>query len=311
MKLQQLRYICEVANRDLNVSDAAELLHTSQPGVSKQIRLLEDELGVPIFTRVGKRLADVTQPGKAILSVAGRILQEAENLKKIGVEYTNDSSGTLAVATTHTQARYSLPPSIKTFSDQYPDVSLRLHQGSTTNQITELAVEGKVDFAIVTEATDKSDHLVYLPCYNWNRCLVVLSDHPLYKLDRPVTLKDLTQFPIVTYDFSYAGYSAVSQAFESEGLAPNVVITAIDADVIKTYVELGMGIGLLAEMAFEPSRDIYLKYIDVSHLFESSTTMVAIRKGAYLRSYMYDFIEYFAPQLTRDVVEAEMNPTGV
>ena len=311
MKLQQLRYICEVANRDLNVSDAAELLHTSQPGVSKQIRLLEDELGVPIFTRVGKRLADVTQPGKAILTVAGRILQEAENLKKIGVEYTNDSSGTLAVATTHTQARYSLPPSIKTFSDQYPDVSLRLHQGSTTNQITELAVEGKVDFAIVTEATDKSDHLVYLPCYNWNRCLVVLSDHPLYKLDRPVTLKDLTQFPIVTYDFSYAGYSAVSQAFESEGLAPNVVITAIDADVIKTYVELGMGIGLLAEMAFEPSRDIYLKYIDVSHLFESSTTMVAIRKGAYLRSYMYDFIEYFAPQLTRDVVEAEMNPTGV
>ena len=311
MKLQQLRYICEVANRDLNVSDAAELLHTSQPGVSKQIRLLEDELGVPIFTRVGKRLADVTQPGKAILSVAGRILQEAENLKKIGVEYTNDSSGTLAVATTHTQARYSLPPSIKTFSDQYPDVSLRLHQGSTTNQITELVVEGKVDFAIVTEATDKSDHLVYLPCYNWNRCLVVLSDHPLYKLDRPVTLKDLTQFPIVTYDFSYAGYSAVSQAFESEGLAPNVVITAIDADVIKTYVELGMGIGLLAEMAFEPSRDIYLKYIDVSHLFESSTTMVAIRKGAYLRSYMYDFIEYFAPQLTRDVVEAEMNPTGV
>ena len=311
MKLQQLRYICEVANRDLNVSDAAELLHTSQPGVSKQIRLLEDELGVPIFTRVGKRLADVTQPGKAILSVAGRILQEAENLKKIGVEYTNDSSGTLAIATTHTQARYSLPPSIKTFSDQYPDVSLRLHQGSTTNQITELAVEGTVDFAIVTEATDKSDHLVYLPCYNWNRCLVVLSDHPLYKLDRPVTLKDLTQFPIVTYDFSYAGYSAVSQAFESEGLAPNVVITAIDADVIKTYVELGMGIGLLAEMAFEPNRDIYLKYIDVSHLFESSTTMVAIRKGAYLRSYMYDFIEYFAPQLTRDVVEAEMNPTGV
>ncbi len=311
MKLQQLRYICEVANRDLNVSDAAELLHTSQPGVSKQIRLLEDELGVPIFTRVGKRLADVTQPGKAILSVAERILQEAENLKKIGVEYTNDSSGTLAIATTHTQARYSLPPSIKTFSDQYPDVSLRIHQGSTTNQITEFAIEGTVDFAIVTEATEKSDHLVYLPCYNWNRCLVVLSDHPLYKLDRPVTLKDLTQFPIVTYDFSYAGYSAVSKAFEVEGLTPNVVITAIDADVIKTYVELGMGIGLLAEMAFEPNRDIYLKYIDVSHLFESSTTMVAIRKGAYLRGYMYDFIEYFAPQLTRDMVEAEMNPRAV
>jgi len=311
MKLQQLRYICEVANRDLNVSDAAELLHTSQPGVSKQIRLLEDELGVPIFTRVGKRLADVTQPGKAILAVAERILQEAENLKKIGVEYTNDSSGTLAIATTHTQARYSLPPSIKTFSDQYPDVSLRIHQGSTTKQITEFAIEGTVDFAIVTEATDKSDHLVYLPCYNWNRCLVVLSDHPLYHLDRPVTLKDLTQFPIVTYDFSYAGYSAVSKAFEAEGLAPNVVITAIDADVIKTYVELGMGIGLLAEMAFEPNRDIYLKYIDVSHLFESSTTMVAIRKGAYLRGYMYDFIEYFAPQLTRDMVESEMNPRSV
>jgi len=311
MKLQQLRYICEVANRDLNVSDAAELLHTSQPGVSKQIRLLEDELGVPIFTRVGKRLAEVTQPGKAILSVAERILQEAENLKRIGVEYTNDSHGTLSIATTHTQARYSLPPTIKTFSDQYPDVSLRLNQGSTTNQITELVIEGTVDFAVVTEVTNKSDNLVYLPCYKWNRCLVVLSDHPLYTRGRTITLKDLTQFPIVTYDFSYAGYSVVNDAFLAEGLTPNIVITAIDADVIKTYVELGLGIGLLAEMAFEPNRDIYLKYLDVSHLFEQSTTVVAIRKGAYLRSYMYDFIEYFAPQLTRDVVEAAMDPTSV
>jgi len=309
MKLQQLRYICEVANRDLNVSEAAELLHTSQPGVSKQIRLLEDELGVPIFTRVGKRLAEITQPGQAILEVAERILQEAENLKKIGVEYTNQASGTLTIATTHTQARYALPPTIKSFSDKYPDVSLRINQGSSTDQITQMAIEGVVDFAILTEVTDETHQLVYLPCYKWNRCLVVLQDHPLYKLDRPVTLKDLTQFPIVTYDFSYAGYSVVQNAFRAQGLEPNVVITAIDADVIKTYVELGMGIGLLAEVAFEPNRDIYLKYIDVSHLFEQSTTVVAIRKGAYFRGFMYDFIELFAPQLTREVVSESMNPT--
>jgi len=310
MKLQQLRYICEVANRDLNVSDAAELLHTSQPGVSKQIRLLEDELGVPIFTRVGKRLAEVTQPGRAILDVAERILQEADNLKKIGIEYTNQESGILSIATTHTQARYALPPIIKTFSDQYSDVGLRITQGSSTEQITEMAIEGIVDFAILTEVSTESHQLVYLPCYNWNRCMLVLSDHPLYKLDRLVTLKDLTQFPIVTYDFSYAGFSAVQNAFKAQDLSPNIVITAVDADVIKTYVELGLGIGLLAEMAFEPNRDIYLKYIDLSHLFEPSTTVVAIRKGAYLRGFMYDFIEYFAPQLTRKVVADAMNPTG-
>ena len=188
MKLQQLKYICEVANRDLNVSEAAELLHTSQPGVSKQIRLLEDELGVPIFTRVGKRLADVTQPGKAILSVAVKILQEAENLKKIGFEFTNEASGTLSFATTHTQARYALPPAIKSFSDQYPDVSLRIHQSSTMNQITDLVLESVVDFAVLTEVQEKSDQLVYLPCYNWNRCLVVLSDHPLYTRGQPLTM---------------------------------------------------------------------------------------------------------------------------
>ena len=234
MKLQQLKYICEVANRDLNVSEAAELLHTSQPGVSKQIRLLEDELGVPIFTRVGKRLADVTQPGKAILSVAVKILQEAENLKKIGFEFTNEAKGTLSFATTHTQARYALPPAIKSFSDQYPDVSLRIHQNSTTNQITDLVIESVVDFAVLTEVQEKSDQLVYLPCYNWNRCLVVLSDHPLYTRGQPVTLEDLTKYPIVTYDLSYAGFSEVEKTFKAAGLEPNIVITAIDADVIKT-----------------------------------------------------------------------------
>ena len=311
MKLQQLKYICEVANRDLNVSEAAELLHTSQPGVSKQIRLLEDELGVPIFTRVGKRLADVTQPGKAILSVAVKILQEAENLKKIGFEFTNEESGTLSFATTHTQARYALPPAIKSFSDQYPDVSLRIHQNSTTSQITDLVIESVVDFAVLTEVQEKSDQLVYLPCYNWNRCLVVLSDHPLYTRGQTVTLEDLTKFPIVTYDLSYAGYSEVENTFREAGLEPNIVITAIDADVIKTYVELGLGIGMLAEMAFEPNRDIYLKYIDISHLFKPSTTVVALRKGAYLRGYMYDFLEYFAPQLTRQAVLEAMNPTRV
>lgn len=310
MKLHQLRYIREVARCNLNVTDAAEILHTSQPGVSKQIRLLEDELGIPIFSRTGKRLVDVTEPGQAVLTVAERILQEVENLKKIGTEYTNEVVGTLSIATTHTQARYALPETIKEFTERYPDVNLRIHQGDS-RQIVEMAEKGHVDFALTTEEIIQSDKLVTLPCYDWNRCLLVLSDHPLLRLDRPLTLRDIAQFPIVTYDAAMISDSPVRNAFRAANLSPNVVLTALDADVIKTYVELDLGIGLLSKIAYEPHRDIYLRMIDVEHLFEKSSSLLAVRKGAFLRSFMFEFIELFAPHLTRDRVREAISATDV
>jgi LysR family cys regulon transcriptional activator len=306
MKLQQLRYVCEVAQRHLNVSEAADILHTSQPGVSKQIRQLESELGVPIFTRTGKRLAEVTQPGKAILEVADRILQEVENLKKISGEFTNEDKGTLSIATTHTQARYTLPQAIKTFSERYPNVNLRIHQGNPT-QVSEMAELGVVDFAIISEIENEIDNLITLPCFQWNHCMVMLRDHQLLQIDRPLTLRDIANYPIVTYDFSFTDQAPVNKAFKEQNIKPNVVLTALDADVIKTYVELGLGIGLLAQVAYERHRDIYLREIDVGHLFEPSTTCVCIRRGAYLRGYMFEFIELFSPHLTPNVVKKALN----
>lgn len=301
MKLHQLRYIREVARCKLNVTDAAELLHTSQPGVSKQIRLLEEELGVPIFSRTGKRLVAVTEPGVAVLAVAEKILQEVENLKKIGTEYSNEVVGSLSVATTHSQARYVMPETIKEFTERYPDVNLHIHQGNSS-QIVEMAEKGLVDFALSFESIDISDHLVTLPGFEWNRCLILLRDHPLLKIDRPLTLRDIAEYPIVTYDFAMAPDSVEQRAFRLARVQPNVVLTALDADVIKTYVELNLGVGLLARPAYEPQRDIYLRMIDVGHLFEKSTSYLILRKGAYLRGFMYDFIELFAPHLTRHVV---------
>lgn len=310
MKLHQLRYIREVARCKLNVTDAAELLHTSQPGVSKQIRLLEDELGVPIFSRTGKRLVAVTEPGQAVLAVADKILQEVENLKKIGTEYSNEVVGALSVATTHSQARYVLPETIKEFTERYRDVNLHLHQGNAA-QIVEMAEQGEVDFALSFEDVEVSEHLVTLPGFEWNRCLILLRDHPLLKIDRPLTLRDIAEYPIVTYDFAMGANSVEQRAFRQAAVVPNVVLTALDADVIKTYVELNLGIGLLAMPAYEPQRDIYLRMIDVGHLFEKSTSYLILRKGAYLRGYMYDFIELFAPHLTRDTVLRALNsPDG-
>lgn len=309
MKLHQLRYIREVARCNLNVTDAADILHTSQPGVSKQIRLLEDELGVPIFSRTGKRLVDITEPGHAVIQVAERILQEVENLKKIGTEYSNEVVGTLAIATTHTQARYVLPETIKEFTERYPDVSLHIHQGNN-KQVIEMAENGEVDFALATEgAGGARENLTVLPCYDWNRCLLTLSDHPLLQLQlqRPLTIKDIADYPIVTYDYVMAQDSPEQRAFRKANIIPNVVLTALDADVIKTYVELALGVGLLPRIAFEPHRDIYLRMLDVGHLFEKSTSYLAIRKGAYLRGFMYEFIERFAPHLTREVVSKAIN----
>lgn len=307
MKLQQLRFVREVVRANFSVSAAANVLHTAQPGVSNQIQLLEQELGVRIFQRKGKRLTGLTKPGQVIANLAERILRETENIKRVGVEFSNDASGTLSIATTHTQARYALPPVIKAFMEQFSKVRLDIHQGNPT-QIAEMAVTGVVDLAIATETIELFPELVTLPCYEWNRGVITLPGHPLTDV-RPLTLEAVANYPIVTYDFAFAGRSKINKAFEAHGLQPNVVLTAIDSDVIKTYVELGLGIGILAKMAYNPGRERNLIMLDAAHLFESSTTRIGIRRGTYLRSYVYSFIELFAPHLNRAVVEAAMGET--
>ncbi|MBR9867192.1 MAG: HTH-type transcriptional regulator CysB [Oceanospirillales bacterium] len=300
MKLQQLRYIWEVARHDLNVSATAQSLYTSQPGISKQIRLLEDELGVEVFARSGKHLTRVTPAGEAILEVAGDILRKVESIKQVAQEFSDEKMGSLDLATTHTQARYALPVTINNFMKKYPDVSLHMHQG-TPMQIAEMAANGSVDFAIATEAMSHFNDLIMMPCYRWNRSVVVPKDHPLAQVSK-LTLQDVAQFPIVTYVFGFTGRSKLDDAFKREGLEPKVVFTAVDSDVIKTYVRLGLGVGIIATMAFDEKQDQDLVCLDASHLFDYSTTKIGFRKGTFLRGYMYDFIQQFAPHLTPELV---------
>jgi LysR family cys regulon transcriptional activator len=308
MKLQQLRYIWEVAHHDLNVSLTAQSLYTSQPGISKQIRLLEDELGVEIFSRSGKHLTRVTPAGQAILGIAGEILRKVESIRQVALEYTDQKRGHLAIATTHTQARYRLPDVIQRFIAQYPDVALHMHQG-TPQQIAEMAADGTVDFAIATEGLEHFADLIMLPCYRWNRSVVVPKDHPL-AIRSKITLEDVAQFPLVTYVFGFTGRSKLDEAFKTRGLTPRVVFTATDADVIKTYVRLGIGVGIIAHMAYDPDSDKDLVAIDASHLFESSTTSLGFRKGTFLRGFMYDFISTFAPHLTRERIDESIQAYG-
>ncbi len=305
MNLQQLRYLNEIVRCGLNISDAAAALFTSQPGISKQVKLLEEELGIEIFVRNGKRIVAITEPGKTILDIAQRILHESDNMKQVGQEFRTQDSGSLTVATTHTQARYALPRVVKEFTNGYPGVKLSLHQGSPT-QIAEQVMSGEADIGIATESLALYDELVTLPCYEWHHCVVVSPKHPLL-LEKRLTLKKLAQYPIITYDFAFTGRNKINQAFSEAGIEPNIALTAIDADVIKTYVELGLGVGIVAQMAFIPDRDRHLRMIDAGHLFQPSTTRIAIRKNEYLRGYTFDFIELFAPHLTRDVVTKAMH----
>jgi LysR family cys regulon transcriptional activator len=305
MNLQQLRFLNEIVRQGLKISDAADALFTSQPGVSKQIRLLEDELGIEIFVRNGKRIVAITGPGKAVLEIAQRMLQDAENLKQEAEEFRAQDSGSLTIATTHTQARYALPATVKQFAKRYPGVKLGLHQGSPT-QIAEQVLSGEADIGIATESLALYEELVTLPCYEWNHCVIAPPKHPILA-EKKLTLAKIARYPIITYDFAFAGRSKISAAFKAGNIQPNIVLTAIDADVIKTYVELGLGVGILAKMAFVPERDKYLKMMDAGHLFKPSTTRVAIRKNEYLRGYTYDFIELFAPHLTREVVARAMH----
>jgi LysR family cys regulon transcriptional activator len=300
MKLQQLRYIWEVAHHDLNVSATAQVLYTSQPGISKQIRLLEDELGVEIFARSGKHLTRITPAGESILKIAGEILRKVESIKQVAQEFSDETKGSLSIATTHTQARYALPSVIENFMGKFPDVSLHMHQG-TPMQIAEMAANGGVDFAIATEAMEHFGDLIMMPCYRWNRSILVPKGHPLASHPNP-TLEEVAAYPLITYVFGFTGRSKLDEAFKSKNLTPRVVFTAADADVIKTYVRLGVGIGIVATMAIDDQVDDDLVAIDASHLFASSITQIGFRKGTFLRGYMYDFIERFAPHLTVDRV---------
>ena len=301
MKLHQLRYLAAVAQSGLNITAAAEKLHTSQPGVSKQIKLLEDELGFQIFVRDGRNLSRVTPAGQQVIDRAVRILREVQNIKRLSDEFKDEARGSLSIATTHTQARYVLPDVIKQFRDQYPEVRLHLHQG-TSEQIGEMASLDRIDFAIATGSQSLFDGYSLLPCYRWHRHVVVPKGHPLAKVKKP-TLKQLASYPIITYVFSFSGPSSLHEIFAQEGLVPNVVLTARDADVIKTYVRLGLGVGIVASMAVEEREDSDLVRIDTSHLFPAHLTWIGFRRGGLLRKYQLDFMQLFAPHLTRRVIE--------
>lgn len=308
MNIQQLRYVFEVARHGLNVSEAAEALFTSQPGVSKQIRVLEEELGVEIFVRHGKRLVDVSEPGKQVLTIVGRILQEVDNLREVGAEFSNEATGSLSIAFTHTQARYALPKVVQAFMARYPNVRLSFHQGNP-RQVCDYVLSGVADIAIATEAIAEHEDIVMLPCYQWNRCVVAPLRHPILAA-QPLTLEEIARYPLVTYDFAFTGRNRINEAFTGRGLKPNVVLTAIDSDVIKTYVAMGLGVGIIAKMAYDPVTDKDLGMLDAAHLFASSTTRIGLRKNAWLRGYIYAFIECFAPHLSRRVVDAALAGGG-
>ncbi len=298
--MQQLRYIVEIVNQNLNVTEAANALYTSQPGISKQVRLLEDELGLEIFERNGKHIKAITPAGKKIVAIARELLVKAQGIKAVANEYTQPNHGVLRIATTNTQARYMLPSVIERFSKRYPDVSLHIHQGSPT-QIHDALISGEVDLAITTEAPYLFDDLIQLPCYLWNRSVIVKPEHPLAQV-KDLTIEELGQYPLVTYTFGFTGVSDLDYAFNSAGILPNIVFTATDADVIKTYVRLGLGVGIMASMAHTEA-DTDLVAIDAGHLFRASMTQIAFKHSTFLRNYMYDFIEFFSPHLTRNMVE--------
>jgi len=304
MKLQQLRCIHEVVKNGFSISKAAEALHTSQPGVSKQIQLLEEEVGLHIFLRHGKRLVGLSEPGQHVYQHINEVIREIKSIKQVSEEFSQSSLGVLTIATTHTQARYKLPNVVQAFMSKYPDVKLNIHQGNPT-QVTNQVVKGEADIGIATESISHNDKLFCLPCYTWNRCLVMPAKHPLAK-EKTVTLAKLATYPIITYDYAFTGSTIVSKVFHDAGLTPNIVLTAIDADVIKTYVNLGLGVGLIAQMAYDPKRDQGLVSIDVSHLFPTSTTYLGIRRDVFLRGFMYDFIEMFIPEYPKQIVKKLM-----
>lgn len=301
MNFQQLRSVRETVRQGFNLTLVAEALHTSQPGVSRQIKELEDELGTMLFVRAGRRFLGLTPAGEQALPLIERLLQDAESLKRLAADFERHDAGTLTVAATHTQARYALPSAVRDFRDTHPRVSLHLQQGSP-RQVAELVLSGQADLGIATEALAEHPGLVTLPCYRWSHVVVVPQGHELAD-GGPLTLARLARFPLITYEPGYTGRRHIDEAFADAGLSPDVVLSAMDADVIKTYVGLGVGVGIVAQVAFDEARDVGLQAVDARHLFALNTTRVAVQRGAFLRAYVYRFIETFAPTLTREAIE--------
>jgi len=305
MNLQQFRFMREAVRQHFNLTDAARVLHTSQPGVSKAIIELEDELGVGIFTRHGKRVRSLTEPGRMILASVERILQEVESLKRIGKDFAAQDQGSLTIAATHTQARYALPAAVAEFRRRFPKVHLSIMQGNPT-QVAEMVMREQADLSIASETIFHYRELVSLPCFQWHHVAVVQPDHLL--LERKLlSLDDLAQYPLITYSTAFAGRAKIDQAFHLRGLAPDIVLEAIDGDVIKTYVDLGLGVGIMPDLAFNAERDRNLRAIPVGHLFGSNLTRIALKQGAYLRGYVYTMVELLSPNLNRKLIEQALN----
>lgn len=306
MKLQQLKYMLAIVDNGLNITAAAERLYTSQPGVSKQLKLLEEELGLQLFVRKGKSLDGITPAGHRVIERARVIMQEVENIRSLASDFFEEEEGTLSIATTHTQARYVLPEIVREFRKRYPRVKLNLHQG-TSEQIADMIASNKIDFAIATGSQELFEDLLLVPSYHWERAIIVPNNHPLTQLERKITLHDLAEFPLVSYVFSFSGQSSLKLAFAEQGLEPDVVFTARDADVIKTYVKMGMGVGIVASMADDCSDREDLTAINASGLFPRSTTWIGFRRDAVLRRYMADFIRMFAPHVSEQQLDTTMN----
>ena len=313
MNLQQFRFIRETIRRNYNLTEASRILFTSQPGVSKAIIEFEDELGVKVFERHGKRIKGLTKPGQAVASIIERIMIEVDNLKKVSDEFARRDEGSLVIACTHTQARYFLPRFIPEFRRRFPKVHVSLAEGSPL-QLAQMVLQEQADIALATESLSEVTGLATLPCYSWEHTLVVKPDHPLTELTssqaKNLSLEQIAQFPIITYDRAFSGRTSIDQAFASKGLKPDIVLEAIDADVIKTYVDVEMGIGIIAGVAFDLRRDSGFVGIPVGHLFGTHITRIGLKSGVFLRDYVYDFLAMLTPELSRDAVEAAVNSNG-
>jgi len=296
MKLQQLKCVYQIVQNDFNISKAAKFLNTSQPGVSKQIQLLEGEVGIKIFQRNGKRLTGLSNAGNDLYKSISAIIREVSNIKNISHEHESDDTGSFTIATTHTQARYKLPKVVEAFVEKYPKIVLNIHQGDPS-QVTEQILKGDADVGIATESIGHNENIICIPCYSWNRVLVFPKNHALSSI-KEITLQNIASYPMITYDYAFTGSTIVSKVFKEANISPNIMLTAIDADVIKTYVELNLGVGLIAEMAYDKNKDSALESKDVSHLFPTSTTYIGIRKETFVRGYVYEFIKMFTPDIT-------------
>ena len=293
MNFQQLRIVRETVRQNFNLTEVAEALFTSQPGVSKHIKDLEDELGVELFNRKGKRLTGLTEPGKELIGIVERLLLDAQNIKQLADQFTQKDEGQLVVATTHTQARYVLPQVVKQFKDAFPKVHLVLHQGSP-EEIVSLLQTGQADIGIATEALEGAEQIVTFPYYQWHHAVIVPEGHPL-EAQKNLTLGQVAEYPVITYHEGFTGRGQIDKAFANDGLTPDIIMSALDADVIKAYVELGLGVGIVASMAYSDVRDQGLALLETEHLFRRNTTVIGVRRGHYLRGFAYRFIELCSP----------------